>query len=144
MRTGGGVYMKVDFQISGMKELKGTLQRQSVLFVKETKKAVREEAEQIMDESLKEVPRDTEALANSAYIDQDAEGNVTFGYGGPNAQINPKTGQSTEEYMLAVHERLDVNHPNGKAKFLEDPINRRTAAIENRLISRLRRFLGGK
>lgn len=104
------------------------------------KKVAMEEAQSIMDESLAEVPKDTNSLASSAYINQDRKGNITFGYGGKNAQTNPVSGSNTEEYMLAVHERLDVHHPNGKAKFLEDPVNRHAAALEQNVANKLKNF----
>lgn len=78
-------------------------------------------------QSQMEVPRDTESAARSNFIIEEdrADGvQVTVGYGGPNVQINPKTGQPTTEYLLALHEDLAFRHPNGKAKFLEDPANR--------------------
>lgn len=104
------------------------------------KKVAMEEVKSIMDESLDEVPRDTEALASSAFINQDRKGNITFGYGGLNAQTNPVSGSNTEEYMVAVHERLDVFHPVGKAKFLEDPVNRHAANLEKNVTSKLKSF----
>lgn len=106
------------------------------------KKVALREVESIMEESLMEVPRGTGALADSAFINQDRKGNITFGYGGANVRKNTATGRSTDEYMLAVHERLDYFHPRGKAKFLEDPVNRRMASLEKDLASKLKKFYG--
>lgn len=104
------------------------------------RKVAMDEVRSIMEESLSEVPRGTGALAASAFINQDRKGNITFGYGGANTQINPVTGESTDEYMMSVHERLDARHPIGKAKFLEDPVNRHKATLEKDLANKLSKF----
>jgi len=89
-------------------------------------------AEDIMRESVSQVPVVTGALANSAFIEQDKQG-VRFGYGGNNVQVNPNTGRVTSEYMVVVHEDLTAHHITGKAKFLEDPINDALIGIESKL-----------
>ena len=104
------------------------------------KKVALQEVKDIMEESLAEVPRGTGALADSAFINQDRKGNITFGYGGKNVRTNAVTGRATDEYMRAVHERLDYKHEQGKAKFLEDPVNRHIATLEKDLASKLRTF----
>ena len=89
-------------------------------------------ADEIMYKSAQQVPRETGALANSSFVEKDRQG-VRFGYGGNNIQVNPKTGQTTDDYMVAVHEDLTAFHAVGKAKFLEDPINESLAEIESKL-----------
>lgn len=80
----------------------------------------------ISENSLNQVPRDTDTLANSHFWE--VEGNYktgwtgVIGYGGNGNPVNPKTGQPASKYMVAVHEDLSAQHPVGKAKFLEDPI----------------------
>lgn len=132
--------MKISMEIEGMEALRGTVERTVVRVRKEAKKIVLNEAQEIMDESLNEVPRDTGALASSAFLEKQANGDVLFGYGSTKEQLNPKTKQVTSEYMVAVHERLDVTHPIGKAKFLEDPMNRHTVKIEARAAARFRKL----
>ena len=89
-----------------------------------TKKATIAACEEIMFESLKQVPRDTETLASSAFYGikhaPDYGFEATLGYGG--TAINPKTGVPVMDYAVVVHEDLDAFHPVGKAKFLENPI----------------------
>jgi len=46
---------------------------------------------------------------------------VEFGYGGPAAKINPKTGESTDAYALFVHENLQAHHKVGQALYLGQP-----------------------
>ena len=66
--------------------------------------------EHVRAESLKEVPRDTHALAQSAKVER--RGNV----------IDTSYNQP---YALKQHEEMGYNHPRGgKAKYLEDPFNR--------------------
>jgi len=86
--------------------------------------ATEEACEDIMEESLRQVPKDTGALASSAFYDirkaEDYGYEATLGYGG--SVINPKTGIPVMDYAVIVHEDLEAFHPIGKAKFLEDPI----------------------
>lgn len=86
--------------------------------------ATEEACEDIMKESLRQVPRDTETLANSAFYNiqkaKDYGYEAILGYGG--SAINPKTGVPVMDYAVVVHEDLEAHHPIGKAKFLEDPI----------------------
>lgn len=87
----------------------------------------------ISEDSLNQVPRDTDTLALSHFWE--VRGNyktgwtASIGYGGNGDPVNPKTGRPASSYMLAVHEDLDAWHIIGKAKFLEDPI--RSYASEN-------------
>lgn len=92
-----------------------------------TKKATKQACEEILEDSLQEVPRDTETLAMSGYYDiigsyRNFKGVV--GYGGNGDPVNPKNGFRASEYMVEVHEDLNAYHTVGKAKFLEDPLNR--------------------
>lgn len=94
---------------------------------KGTKKATTAAAEEILELSLAQVPKQTGTLAASAgYVVEGSskEGfSATVGYGIQNDPINPKTGKPASAYALAVHEDLSVVHPNGKAKYLEDAVN---------------------
>ena len=94
-----------------------------------TKKATIAACEEILEESLKQVPSETGALASTAYYEAKRrsdtaattwayEGNL--GYSGD--AIHPLTGKLIATYMVAVHEVLEAKHPVGKAKFLEDPV----------------------
>lgn len=86
----------------------------------------------ILDYSKDIVPVDTGALQDSTFLEK--RGNiVTLGYGGSNAKINPKTGESTDKYMVEVHENLNMPHPNGgEAKFLEKPFFELTSNLGNK------------
>lgn len=76
------------------------------------------EANNIIGDSLREVPVDHSALENSRYVTLPkfigSDVIVEIGYGG-----------SAKEYAEIQHERTDFKHPAGrKAKYLQDPINK--------------------
>lgn len=87
--------------------------------------ALEGEAKIIMDNSLQQIPVMSGAAKSTGFIhpgvDSNGDPTVSIGYDGSTA-TNPDTGQSVADYLLPLHERLDVQHENGKAKFLEDPL----------------------
>lgn len=96
-----------------------------------SKKATTAAAEEILKESLLQVPKNTSTLMASGFYEvqrrtDTADSYYTYeaiiGYGGNGDPVNPITGEPASYYMLAVHEDLTAIHPNGKAKFLEDPV----------------------
>lgn len=96
-----------------------------------TKEATTAAAQEILGESMAQVPKETYTLLMSAYYEVSRRSDTALttwayeaiiGYGGNGDPINPKTGRSASSYMLAVHEDLSATHVNGKAKFLEDPV----------------------
>lgn len=102
-------------------------------------------AQEIIEESLAEVPRDTNALASSAYykvIGKYRNFSAEIGYGGNGDPINPRTGKPVSDYMVAVHEDLEAYHPIGKAKFLEDPVRRYQLKFGARAANILRSEIG--
>lgn len=92
--------------------------------------------QQILEESLKQVPRDTDTLASTGFYDVSRrtatkrytyEGVVGYagmaGAGASRDRLNPKSRSMVSSYAMKVHEDLSAFHPNGgKAKFLEDPV----------------------
>lgn len=98
-----------------------------------SRKALVAACEEILGESMAQVPVDTTTLMLSAFWEVTGNSktgwNANIGYGGNGDPVNPKTGKPASSYMLAVHEDLSVYHPIGKAKFLEDPV--REYAKEN-------------
>ena len=105
------------------------------------------EATGIMESSRGLVPVDTGALRSSGYVKPpEQEGNritVYLGYGGPAAQINPKSGQSTDGYALYVHENLDAVHKVGTAKYLEMPFDQAKSGMGNRIAVNMANDLRG-
>ena len=94
-------------------------------------------ANEIMAESKLEVPTDTGSLRESGFVELVARGGITtsvkIGYGGAHVVINPNTGQPTTKYALIVHEDLHAKHERGKAKYLQDPINRASEKLMNKI-----------
>lgn len=93
-----------------------------------TKKGTIAACKDILEISLAQVPRDTDTLASTAGYR--LEGNWREGFRGvvgyaldsDTDAVNPKTGKAASSYVLAVHENLNVNHPIGNAKFLENAV----------------------
>ena len=93
-----------------------------------TKKATEVACQEILSNSMAEVPKDTHTLLMSAFYEVSRRRikvwayEAILGYGGNGDPINPRTGQPASTYMVDVHEDLTAIHPVGKAKFLEDPV----------------------
>lgn len=96
-----------------------------------TKKATEAACQEILGDSMAQVPKDTMTLLMSAFYEVSRRTDTSattwayeaiIGYGGNGDPVNPKTGLRASSYMLAVHEDLTAYHPVGKAKFLEDPL----------------------
>lgn len=94
---------------------------------------LRQEGEKAMTEAKQETPVDTGVLRASGIVDgpHNDGGSVwlELGFGG-----------AASSYALIVHERTDVHHPVGKAKYLEDPAMR----MADRLPGTLVRIIGGQ
>lgn len=105
-----------------------------------SRKALVEACRIISENSLNQVPRDTDTLANSQFWEVTGSYKTLFeaviGYGGKGNPVNPKSGRAASEYMLKVHEDFSVYHPIGKAKFLEDPVRDYTLERHPRTIIR--------
>lgn len=106
------------------------------------------ELNEIASDSVPLVPVDTGALRASKYTTEpaiSADNHMTgeVGYGGVATQINPKTGEPTSAYALAVHENLDAHHEVGQAKYLQIPFEAHIEGMEGRIIEGVRRSLHG-
>lgn len=94
--------------------------------------AVRVEAELIMTESQRQVPVATGNLKSSKFViaEEKADGvTVVLGY--------------RAEYALFVHEIPPerANHPDGKWKYLEDPMKKAIPGFDRRVRDRMMREL---
>ena len=105
-----------------------------------SRKALVEACTIISEDSLAQVPRDTDTLANSQFWEVTGSYKIgweaVIGYGGNGDPINPRTGKPASSYMLKVHEDLTAIHFIGKAKFLEDPVRDYTLSKHPRTIIR--------
>lgn len=130
--------MRLDFYISPKEHDKFASALEVVVrnVGRATKTATIQACEEILEQSLEQVPRDTETLASTAFYNVSrrmATKNYTYegviGYAGMagagvnHDRLNPKSRAMASSYAVRVHEDLNALHPNGgKAKFLEDPV----------------------
>lgn len=88
--------------------------------------ALYQEGFSIMAESQKKVPVDTGRLRSTGYVAPPQEGDdaptVEVGYG--------------TDYGIYVHERTELRHTVGEAKFLEKAVNEAIAGYNRRLLKR--------
>lgn len=93
-------------------------------------------AETIISDAVPLVPVDTGTLRASHLVQppEMSESNVTvtFGFGG-----------AASDYAVVVHERMDVHHPVGQAKFLEEPTLAHADTLANELAAHIERYIRG-
>lgn len=74
--------------------------------------ALYEEAERILELARKRVPVKSGALRDSGQVHQPV-------ISGDEISVTISFGSETVMYAIAVHERIQVKHLNGRSKFLE-------------------------
>ena len=123
--------MAKSIEIENIEKLINVLQKGGAGARQALRQSLYVEAQIAFAESQEEVPVDKSHLRNSgqAYgIQVNSLGDtleITLGYGGVAAS-----------YALIVHEDMNARHKGGtKAKYLEDPIKRRSAGLAGRLLS---------
>lgn len=140
-----GVRSALRVDVKGIQKIAKKLNVVEDFLVKELGKALYAEGREVIQEAYGECPKDTTALVRSRFVTPPIrsrkEIKVICGFG-TDSVINPKTKQPTSEYAVYVHERLDLHHPVGKAKFLEDPVNRRRPYLERNIAARIAPKLG--
>lgn len=131
--------------VKGIKDIARNLGIVENTLLKAAGKALYAEAREVLKEANIECPKDTLALSKSRFVTPpirtQQEIKVIAGFG-TDSVINPKTNQPTSLYAIYVHERLDLHHPQGKAKFLEDPVNRRRGSLEQNVAARIAPLIG--
>lgn len=120
---------RIDFDKKSLRDFEAACEVAIRNVMTGSKKATTEACEEILRNSKEQVPTETTTLRQSGFYEVNRRGDVKgyayegiIGYGGNGNPINPKTGIAASEYMVAVHEDMTAVHPNGKAKFLEDPV----------------------
>lgn len=130
--------------VSGLRKVARNLKLAEEKLISTTGRALYAEGRELIQAAAEEVPKDTLALLKSRYVTPPirsrGEIKVMCGFG-TDKVINPKTKQPTSQYALAVHERLDVYHPVGKAKYLEDPMRRLKPELEKKIADRVAQML---
>ena len=136
--------VQIVFDKSSLASFEAACQAKTDRVARGTKRVTTEACQEILDESLQQVPKQTNTLASSGYYEVNRRGGLaattwayegTIGYGGNGDPINPDSGIRASQYMVKVHEDLSVYHPTGKAKFLEDPVREYAA---KRFLARVR------
>jgi hypothetical protein len=121
----------VSLSVKGLAELRRKLVSLATETPRQLGRALWKEGQELEAESVGLVPVDTGRLRASHYCappEQTADGiSVEVGYG--------------TDYGLAVHERIDVYHPVGEAKFLEIPLKMRAAGMAQRVADRVRSYV---
>ena len=102
--------------------------------------AVEAAAELIFDESQRLVPVDTGALKASGKVSRDGL-TAAISYGEEDAA--GRGGRDTAVYAPIVHERMDVHHPHGQAKYLEAAMNGKAREVAETLVAGLRKAIEG-
>lgn len=101
--------------------LKKTLKKADKVFDDHAEQAVKDETQDVFDETQVRVPKDTTALQNTGKIEENKRGKHVFSrsiwYG------DPGEGDEIVDYAMAVHEILDATHaPPTGAKYVEQPL----------------------
>jgi len=125
-------FISMKFNEASLAKLRANLIQLDLNTKQGAKKAVTTVARNIMAQSQSEVPRDTETLRNTSYIEEPkVSGNmvsINLGYASPETdKQNPESGEMASEYAMIVHETPGTPpeggnyHPYGKWKYLEEP-----------------------
>lgn len=84
----------------------------------------------VFEESQRAVPKDTGELEQSGKVTVDGlHAEITYGEGLPDARA------------IVVHEKLDLHHDDGTAKYLENPTNAAEDRVQSIIAAAIRRKL---
>lgn len=125
--------MSGPIEITGTDEVMRELARLANDFPEATAAALYEEGVAIEAASVPLVPVDTGRLRATHYTTPPTDSGtalgpvVTVGYG--------------TDYALPVHERMDVHHDTGQAKYLETPLKAAASGFAGRMAARIKRMV---
>lgn len=120
--------MSKAFKIVGIKNVVKNMEKAAKTVDARTAKALTDEANEILKEAMIECPVETGTLRRSGTV-----GKITNSKGSVGVDIGFHTN-----YAVWVHERTTVAHKQGKAKFLEDPVNAAVPGFAQRVAMRMR------
>jgi hypothetical protein len=100
--------------------------------------AVDAAAHLVLDESQNLVPVDSGALHDSGQVIRDGL-TATISYG--QADQAGRDGRDTADYAAIVHERMDVQHPHGQAKYLETAMHGKAADAAEMIAGAIRQAI---
>lgn len=121
-RGKGGLNLSIDF--TGLAVAVAGLNALPVTMGNGFKTALKDWADEVLARSKALVPVRTGRLRDSGQVMgpemKDGSWEIHIGYG----------DRKTVWYAQIIHERLDVRHPKGQAKFLETPINENLKTLD--------------
>jgi len=133
-RGKGGLNLQIDF--TGLAAAAAGLDALPVTMGQGFKTALKGWADDVLARSQALVPVNTGRLKSTGQVMgpemKDGSWEVHIGYG----------DRKTAWYAQVVHERLDVRHPVGKAKFLEIPLNENLKVLDQALAAVIEAALG--
>lgn len=132
---GGSGALNLTLELEGFKQLVNGLDQLPIKVGQEFGHSLRRWAEEVMTNSKQLVPVRTGHLRDTGEISgpefKGGAWEVSLGYGDKRAW-----------YAAIVHERLDVRHPTGQAKYLEQPINENLPRVDQMLQDAIERAIG--
>ncbi len=109
-----------DYELEGLQKVQQNLNEEIDKIKNKTADGINKSALVVERGSKKRTPVDTGNLKNAHYTESMQTSK------GPGAEIG-----NTAEYAIHVHERLELNHPVGEAKFLEHSLRENSEEILN-------------
>lgn len=117
-------------EVKGAAELAARLRTLATAIPVELGRALYQEALIEQKESMRRTPVLTNALRGSHVTTKPV-------INGREVTVSIEVGGSAAPYAIYVHENLEVDHPNGQAKFLESTINESAPFMAARLAKRI-------
>lgn len=111
-------------RIKGKEQIQAAIDKATARYRKAVEAAVYQEGLDLIATSVRMVPVDTGRLRASHYVAPPERGLVEVGYGA--------------DYAVPVHERTEVRHVTGEAKFLEKAVDRHRRGYTSRIAERSR------
>jgi len=116
------------FTLFGAREIKANMERLAKESPKAMARSLKKFAEIEMTEMKRRIPVDTGTARDSGFVDNpEWKANVLtieMGFGG-----------AAEDYIIPLHENLDVYHPNGEAKFVESVLTESEPYFAQRVLT---------
>lgn len=118
--------MKIEVKLKGSEEIARKIREYRDKYLEALGAALYQEGFEIWKEAVQRCPVETGLLRSSAYVAPPVDPKS------PKVEVGFGTN-----YAIAVHERMDVEHPRGgEAKFLEHAVDQATPGMLGRLAER--------
>lgn len=122
--------MSATWKVIGVPNVFRELETRAKRLNKKVEKAITDEGNTVLLEAMDQCPVETGTLRRSGTVE-----NPKVKSGDVSVEIGFNT-----DYALYVHENVNARHEQGKAKFLEDPVNAAAPGLPGRVAARLGRF----